>query len=764
MNDFTTQHDPQVPAEQTVRTAQLIDRPQLELDEPQTQETGSAFAPYVHALRRRWFMALSLGLIVGGAAVAAMWIVNKDQYTATVQFRVSSIEESVLPDNLRAASRTDFEIYKGTQQQYLQSDFVIKAALREPALQSLPFMQREEDPDRWLAEQTKSSFKGKGEIMDVSVTADTAQEAAFLSASVCKAYMDEVVFQARRQQKQRFTALQNTLTDKKGELDQKLGKLAEQLGSGDSDSLRTQQEVVQGQWSSICTRWFAKQEAITDLESQLKLLESQLSRAVDADGQPLATILDQQLVQAALDNDLGILELTEAAQAERDQMERIRALKRSQQQDKYETQHTSKLQEIENLIAKRRAKVEQDLVQRQLLFLTSEADRLRGELEIERDIEQRLAAKEKELRDQLRSVSGSSVNVDSLQREIDALERLIRPMDDEVQQLQIELNAPNRVTLITEVRDGNDEVIASEEEITVADLARSIRPNRPDRSSQLKKTAAAAFGMFMLTVGGILFLEVQAKRVSSPQDVSRRLGLTVIGAIPLIPARAISSGRGNGRYRRWRTLLNESMRGIMVRLLHEAQLERSTVVMVSSACSGEGKSTLAVNLSNALARAGYRTVLVDFDLRRPSLDTLFDVPAEPGVSEILRHEATLDEVVEALAIDNLSVIAAGRWSPHQVSVLANGSTESLFADLRKAFQFVIVDGAPILGVAESQLLCRHADTVLLSVLRDVSSAPKITAACETLANFGVRSLYAVVTGTVGRDQSYYYSDYGLDQD
>ena len=65
----------------------------------------------------------------------------------------------------------------------------------------------------------------------------------------------------------------------------------------------------------------------------------------------------------------------------------------------------------------------------------------------------------------------------------------------------------------------------------------------------------------------------------------------------------------------------------------------------------------------------------------------------------------------------------------------------------------------LLGVAESQLVCRHADIVLLSVLRDVSSGPKILAACETLADFGVQSLYAVVAGAGGSDYGRYYSNY-----
>jgi succinoglycan biosynthesis transport protein ExoP len=279
----------------------------------------------------------------------------------------------------------------------------------------------------------------------------------------------------------------------------------------------------------------------------------------------------------------------------------------------------------------------------------------------------------------------------------------------------------------------------------------------------LEKSVAGGVATFGMVVFGILFLDLRSRRVNSSMDVSQSLGLSVIGAVPMIPSRAIRKAHGGSRrYHRYRTLMAEAMRGVMVRLLHDTPPGQSRVIFVSSASSGEGKSTLATNLGVAMARAGYRTLLVDSDLRRPDIDKLFDLPDGPGLGDILRRRATVDESINEIDTKNLDVMPAGRWSPHDVSLLANGATEQLFADLRERYQYVIVDSAPILGVAESQLLCRHADTVLMSIFRDVSSEPEIMAACETLANFGVRSVCAVVTGSSAVDYKHYYSGYGLE--
>jgi polysaccharide biosynthesis transport protein len=151
-------------------------------------------------------------------------------------------------------------------------------------------------------------------------------------------------------------------------------------------------------------------------------------------------------------------------------------------------------------------------------------------------------------------------------------------------------------------------------------------------------------------------------------------------------------------------------------------------------------------LALSLARTGRQVVLVDFDLRRPSFDEVFGVPLTPGVSETLRKENGIAELAHPSATDNLAVVTAGRWNRQTLASLSNGGADAMFKQLRESFEFVVVDTSPILPVADARFVSKFVDTVVLSVFRDISEAPKIQAACDILAAFGVRSVEAVVTG------------------
>ena len=251
----------------------------------------------------------------------------------------------------------------------------------------------------------------------------------------------------------------------------------------------------------------------------------------------------------------------------------------------------------------------------------------------------------------------------------------------------------------------------------------------------------------------LAFWDTRTRRINTADDVSKGLRLPVIGSVPRIPSRVIRRlASPSKRYQSWHLRLTESVDGIAARLLLKADVKQCRVIMVSSASGGEGKTTLATQLALSLARTGRRTVLVDFDLRRPSFDEVFGVPLSPGVSEALRQQSTVAELVHPTATDNLAVVTAGRWDRQALASLSNGSAAAMFQQLREEFAFVVVDTSPILPVADARFVSQLVDAVVLSVFRDISEAPKIQAACEILAAFGVHSVEAVVTGS--NDYSY----------
>jgi capsular exopolysaccharide synthesis family protein len=152
-------------------------------------------------------------------------------------------------------------------------------------------------------------------------------------------------------------------------------------------------------------------------------------------------------------------------------------------------------------------------------------------------------------------------------------------------------------------------------------------------------------------------------------------------------------------------------------------------------------------LAASLARAGRRTLLLDSDLRNPSLHRLFDMTRGPGLSEVLRGDTDLPGAIRETPIPNLWLISAGQSDPVALQTLALENMRQVFDQLRPQYEFILVDSCPVLPVADSLLVGQHVDAVIFSLLREISRMPRVYAAYQRLAMLGVRILGAVVNGT-----------------
>jgi succinoglycan biosynthesis transport protein ExoP len=168
--------------------------------------------------------------------------------------------------------------------------------------------------------------------------------------------------------------------------------------------------------------------------------------------------------------------------------------------------------------------------------------------------------------------------------------------------------------------------------------------------------------------------------------------------------------------------------------------------MVTSAVEGEGKTTLAGHLASSLARAGRKTLLVDADLRQPAVHQLFELPLQPGFSEVLLGEVEVADSVQATTLDGLSVVTAGQWDRDVILSLARDGVEGIFEKLREEFDFIIVDSHPVLPATDSLLIGQQSDAVILSVMQRVSQMPRVYGAAQRLTALKIRVLGAVVNG------------------
>jgi capsular exopolysaccharide synthesis family protein len=244
---------------------------------------------------------------------------------------------------------------------------------------------------------------------------------------------------------------------------------------------------------------------------------------------------------------------------------------------------------------------------------------------------------------------------------------------------------------------------------------------------------------FALTCLGIGYVEFCNRRLNGPDQVDEGLGIRVVGTLPSVSSQ---SGDANSLVAKV-TAAIDSVRTI---LMHDSSTKRRQVVLVTSAAAGEGRTTVASQLAASLARAGRRTLLVDGDLRRPRLQELFDVSLEDGLCEVLRAEVDVSDVIRPTHSEGLWLLTAGYCDRDAIQALATEQMQPIFDKLRAEYDFIIVDGAPVLGISDALIFGQYSDGVILSVRRDHSQMPKIHHAAEMLRGVGIRVIGAVVNG------------------
>ncbi len=324
----------------------------------------------------------------------------------------------------------------------------------------------------------------------------------------------------------------------------------------------------------------------------------------------------------------------------------------------------------------------------------------------------------------------SSINAIMQRADVENIERILRGVAEEKERLRVELGSKSRVAKL-----GDQNAPAA------------IPENASNFRLRIMFTVVFSLLAMFLPAAGIVVWDLRKERINSAHDVSKRLNIPVIGAVPMIPATVMRRlGDTTQRSQIWKLRFTESVDGVAARLLRKAECDQTRVVLVTSAMSGEGKTTLATQLAMSLARSQRRTVLVDFDLRQPTLDGALGLPLGPGICEALRGEGNVIDMVQQTETEGLSVITAGSWNRQVPAALGNGTVGAVLEALRTNFDFVIIDSSPLLPIVDTRLVCQHVDAVVLSVFRDVSQGSKVLAAQEMLDAFGVRSVEAVVTG------------------
>lgn len=184
------------------------------------------------------------------------------------------------------------------------------------------------------------------------------------------------------------------------------------------------------------------------------------------------------------------------------------------------------------------------------------------------------------------------------------------------------------------------------------------------------------------------------------------------------------------------------------------------VMLVTSSTQGEGKSTTASNLAVAYAQQGKRVLIIDTDMRRPTVHYTFRVANGLGLSSLLTRQAELEKAVLPTKVENLSILTAGPIPPNPAELLSSRAMEKLIEQLRGEYDVIILDAPPLLQVADSRITSKLTDGVILVIGCTTSDRQRVLKAKEQLELTEAKILGVVLNRRELTDDSayqYYYS-------
>ena len=265
----------------------------------------------------------------------------------------------------------------------------------------------------------------------------------------------------------------------------------------------------------------------------------------------------------------------------------------------------------------------------------------------------------------------------------------------------------------------------------------------------------------------IVLLNVATFRtIRSETELRNLLNIPCLGTLPFSVVkkrRKKSHNHINILYDSNRSDYIEAMRLVRTRL--ERQLDDKQVLMVTSSISGEGKSTVAANLAISMALKGKRVILVDCDLRNPSIGEIFDLKKEfPGLIAVLNGKAALADAMYEVSFRKkpigLSLIPGGNRESSLVEILGSEAMSELIAILRQQADIVILDTPPSAVLVDAMMLVRHVDAIAYVIMSDFARRRYIIQGVEELSNSDVPIVGCILNGGTTHSGGYYGYKYG----
>jgi capsular exopolysaccharide synthesis family protein len=354
-------------------------------------------------------------------------------------------------------------------------------------------------------------------------------------------------------------------------------------------------------------------------------------------------------------------------------------------------------------------------------------------------------------------LSSLQIQIEDTENQIEELQSSLIGMNSASQIANVENEIREQTQKLNSLRDNYSGFLANSQEGALNILSVVEPANLPTRSVGTSKfTIIALAGLvgFSLGAGAAYLLEYLDRTVKTTSDVERLFNLPVIGYIS-----EITEDGNNATYvaNNPNSILAENFR-LMRSNIEFFQISKPIkTILITSPNQGNGKTTVASNLAMSISQGEQDVILVDADLRRPAVHRALDISRNPGLSDLIRNKAGIEDVVRDWSEDGLKVITAGDIPPNVTEVVGSKRIASILGDIREKHELVIIDAPPLI-IADSYNLASRVDGVILIMVPGETSEERARAIKEQLDRSKAH-LLGIVFNKVSEQSAHSYYDY-----
>jgi capsular exopolysaccharide synthesis family protein len=285
-------------------------------------------------------------------------------------------------------------------------------------------------------------------------------------------------------------------------------------------------------------------------------------------------------------------------------------------------------------------------------------------------------------------------------------------------------------------------------------------PREPLKSQRRKALLMAVFAGLGLGLGLTLFLDYFDTAFHGPDEVKKHLGVPFLGPIGLVSGK---NGKEGGSeleiLREPRSHFAECMRNVGTNIVFSLPEGSQKAIVITSSNPFEGKTLIAANLAVVMAEMGRKVLLIDADMRVPRVHRLFDLPLEPGLSNLVFKTCPVRDPIQDTHVKSLKVLPAGSIPPNPVAVLSSSGMNLLTDAFKRHFDLVLFDTPPILSATDASLLGAAVDGVILVLQAATTKRDTAKRALEQLTQVKASALGVILNQVDFKRERYYYSYY-----